>query len=230
MSQHHIPSLALAPVPKAASICEHPVNLKIHNLKVDNYVEGNAEDIAWGTVSWIAMGLYWRGKGGARTLQEFLQENTKTKTNWVVKHWKSHLKQTDISSLWIEHFSLYVCLGAQSCPTLCDPMDCSPQAPLSMEFSRNSGVGCHALLQEIFPTQGWNPGLLHCRWILYHLSHWRSPFFVWEDARLWAHWNHPFDMHHNNLSCFLHPEPPQGAQSAAAAVADGCNVLCLICL
>ena len=58
MSQHHIPSLALAPVPKAASICEHPVNLKIHNLKVDNYVEGNAEDIAWGTVSWIAMGLY----------------------------------------------------------------------------------------------------------------------------------------------------------------------------
>ena len=36
---------------------------------------------------------------------------------------------------------------------------------------RNTGVGCHALLQGIFPTQGWNPGLLHCRLILYHLSH-----------------------------------------------------------
>ena len=30
---------------------------------------------------------------------------------------------------------------------------------------------CHALLQGIFPIQGLNPGLPHCRWILYHLSH-----------------------------------------------------------
>ena len=35
---------------------------------------------------------------------------------------------------------------------------------------RDIGVGCHALLQGIFPTQGWKPGLLHCRRILYHLS------------------------------------------------------------
>ena len=35
---------------------------------------------------------------------------------------------------------------------------------------KNTGVGCHFLLQ-IFPTQGLNPGLLHCRQILYHLSH-----------------------------------------------------------
>ena len=38
------------------------------------------------------------------------------------------------------------------------------QAPLSM----NTRVGCHALLQGIFPTQGSNPGLVHCRQILYH--------------------------------------------------------------
>ena len=36
---------------------------------------------------------------------------------------------------------------------------------------KNTGVGCHALLQGIFPTQRLNPGLLHCRRILYHLSH-----------------------------------------------------------
>ena len=36
-------------------------------------------------------------------------------------------------------------------------------------------MGCHALLQGIFPTQGSNPGLLHCRGILYHLSHQGSP-------------------------------------------------------
>ena len=34
---------------------------------------------------------------------------------------------------------------------------------------KNIGVGCHALLQEIFLTQGLNSGPLHCRWILYHL-------------------------------------------------------------
>ena len=40
---------------------------------------------------------------------------------------------------------------------------------------KNTGVGCYALLQGIFPTQGLNPGLLHCRQVLYHLSHQRSP-------------------------------------------------------
>ena len=40
---------------------------------------------------------------------------------------------------------------------------------------KNTGVGCHALLQEIFPTQGLNPGLPHCGWILSHLSHLGGP-------------------------------------------------------
>ena len=45
------------------------------------------------------------------------------------------------------------------------------QAPLSMEFSRqNIGVGCHSLVQGIFPIPESNPGLPHCRQILYHLS------------------------------------------------------------
>ena len=37
--------------------------------------------------------------------------------------------------------------------------------------SKNTGVDCHSLLQRIFLTQGSNPGLLHCRRILYHLSY-----------------------------------------------------------
>ena len=40
---------------------------------------------------------------------------------------------------------------------------------------KGTGVGGHAVLQGIFPTQGWNPGLLHYRWILYHLSHQGRP-------------------------------------------------------
>ena len=47
---------------------------------------------------------------------------------------------------------------------------------------KNSGVGCHALLQGIFPTQGSNTGLLHCRQILYCLSHPGSPRILeWVD-------------------------------------------------
>ena len=59
---------------------------------------------------------------------------------------------------------------AQSCPTLCDPMDCPWNSP-----GQNTGVGSFSLLQGIFPTQGLNPGLPHCRPILYQLSHRRSP-------------------------------------------------------
>ena len=62
---------------------------------------------------------------------------------------------------------------AQSRPTLSDPMDCSPPGSSGHgdSPSKNTGVGCHALLQGIFPTQGSNPGLQHCRRILYLLSH-----------------------------------------------------------
>ena len=41
--------------------------------------------------------------------------------------------------------------------------------------SDSFGMGSLSLLQRIFPTQGSNPGLLHCRWILYQLSHKGSP-------------------------------------------------------
>ena len=40
---------------------------------------------------------------------------------------------------------------------------------------QNTGVGSFSLLQRTFPTQGSNPGLLHCRRILYQLSHKESP-------------------------------------------------------
>ena len=42
-------------------------------------------------------------------------------------------------------------------------------------LGKNIGVGYHALLRGIFPTHGSNPGLPHCRWILYHLSYRGSP-------------------------------------------------------
>ena len=56
-------------------------------------------------------------------------------------------------------------------------MDCSP--PASSDHGDSPGestrVGCPALLQNIFPTQGSNPGLPHCGWILYCLNHQGRP-------------------------------------------------------
>ena len=71
-----------------------------------------------------------------------------------------------------------VCSVAQSCPVVCNPMDCRPPGSSVHGDSpgKNNGVGCHALLQGIFLTQGLNPGLPHCRQIFQPLSHQGSPF------------------------------------------------------
>ena len=57
-----------------------------------------------------------------------------------------------------------------------------------------TGVGCHSLLQGIFLTQGSNLNLLHCRQILYHLSHPWPTIGVIERERCsgqWGHWEKP---------------------------------------
>ena len=61
---------------------------------------------------------------------------------------------------------------AQSCLTLCDPMDYTVHGILQAKIL---GVGSCSLPQGIFPTQRWNPRLPYCRWILYQLSHKGSP-------------------------------------------------------
>ena len=67
-------------------------------------------------------------------------------------------------------------LGALFCPTLCNPLDCKPPGSSVHDDSLgNTGVGCLALLQGIFPTQGSNLDLPQCRWILYQLSHQGNP-------------------------------------------------------
>ena len=89
-----------------------------------------------------------------------------------------------------------LCLVAQSCLTLCNPMDCSlPGSSLQRASpGKNTGVGCQALLQGIFPNQGSNPGLQHCglftdwntresnqgllqcKWILFQLRAWECSY------------------------------------------------------
>ena len=64
-------------------------------------------------------------------------------------------------------------LVTQLCLTVCDSMNCGlPGSSVhGILQARNTGVDSKSLFQGIFSTQGWNPGLLHCRQILYHLSH-----------------------------------------------------------
>ena len=65
-----------------------------------------------------------------------------------------------------------MCLFLSCAQLFVTPWTVAHQAPLSMGFSRQEyWSGLHGLLQGIFPTQGLNPGLLHCRWILYQLSY-----------------------------------------------------------
>ena len=89
------------------------------------------------------------------------------------------------SDLRVNLIKLKESLVAQSCPTLCKPMEWGLPLHGRLQPTRllrpwdfpgkSTGVGCHFLLQRIFLTQGSNPGLPHCRQTLYHLSHQGSP-------------------------------------------------------
>ena len=59
----------------------------------------------------------------------------------------------------VNQLCVVLCLVTESCPILRDPMDCSPPSSSIHRDSpgKNTGVGCHALLQGIFPIQGLNP-------------------------------------------------------------------------
>ena len=78
-----------------------------------------------------------------------------------------------------------LCLVIQLCLTLCNPIDCCPPGSRQEHWS-----GLPSFLQGIFPTQGSNLGLLHCRWILYQLSYQGSPRKLLK----------------TNGTCQLHPE------------------------
>ena len=79
--------------------------------------------------------------------------------------------------IFYTHIHAYVCV---SCSVVSDPLRPHGLQPIRLLCSwnfpgKNTGVGSHSLLQGIFPTQGSNLGLQHCREIHYCLSYQRSP-------------------------------------------------------
>ena len=130
------------------------------------------------------------GEGNGNPLQYSCLENPRERGAWWAAVYGVAQSQTRLKLLSSSSSSLFFiyreyklpdpirnicccCLAAQSCLTLCNPMDCSPPGSSVHGDSpvKNTGVGSYALLQGIVPTQGSNPGVLHCRQILYHLSH-----------------------------------------------------------
>ena len=73
---------------------------------------------------------------------------------------------------------VYYCLHFKSCPTLVTPWSITCQTPLSMGFpSKNTGVGCHFLLQGMFLTQGLKPHLASLALpgrFFYHYTTWEA--------------------------------------------------------
>ena len=93
------------------------------------------------------------------------------------------------------------------------------QAPLSMEFSRQEKENCHSLLQGIFPTQVWNPGLPHCRQILYHLSHQGSPSIQFSRSVV-SNSLQPHGLQHARIPC---PSPAPRACSNSCLLSWWCH-------
>ena len=93
--------------------------------------------------------------------------------------WIRNLVLGIVKDLWYikiyQHFTMSWVKVMQSCPPLWDPMDCIVHGNLQARILEWVSL---SLLQWIFPTQESNPGLLHCRQILYQLSYEGSPHNV----------------------------------------------------
>ena len=115
------------------------------------------------------MTVLWLGRG-----PELLSRNLEITVRllWIF------LEQKYLLSYCLLTFFLLSLTSGSVCWTVCDTVDCSLLGSFVHGDSpdKNTGAGCHAFLQRIFPTHGSDQGLLHCRQILYPLSHQGSPW------------------------------------------------------
>ena len=94
-------------------------------------------------------------------------------------------------------------LDAQSCLTLCSPMDCSPpRSSVHGIFQATILEYSHAFLQGVFPTQGWNPHL-------FHLLHWQVGV---PPGKPNSNWNISVQFSHSVVSDSLWPHESQHAR------------------
>ena len=120
-----------------------------------------------------------RGKSHNKRVFKWKQITNSVYMGWRVSPWIHVLPDSQNHNLCRCSHNRFSCLVAKLCLTLLWPHGLYPTRLFCpWDFpGKNTGVGCQALLQGIFPTQGLNPGLPHCRWSLYRLSQQGSPPF-----------------------------------------------------
>ena len=110
-------------------------------------------------------GWYWESKKETWLVNHFPSSHNGQLQECPGPHCHNKTSQLPIGSEWSEWKSLSRVR-----------LFVTPGTKQSIEFSRPEyWMDSLSLLQGIFPTQASNPGLPHCRWILYHLSHKGSP-------------------------------------------------------
>ena len=115
------------------------------------------------------------------TLAVYVESFPGHKTYWECQHWESSYFSCNIFlaswnyCLWMVKETRDNSIACESRSVVSDPL--RPHGLYSPWnfLGQNTGVGSLSLLQGIVPTQGSNPGLPHCRQILYQLSHKGSP-------------------------------------------------------
>ena len=159
----------------------------------------------WAPMAWVETQLYWfPGVGGGAdklhpsSLPHHCSVIGKNKSDSIVDLFLLHSRSASFTQTSFKGDSaknrtvkllqeqLLCCVSCSISPILCNPTDSSP--PWNSP-GKNAGVGCHSLLQGIFLTQGLSLSLLHCRQILYHLSHQTSPGYMCNWFALLYTWN-----------------------------------------
>ena len=126
-----------------------------------------------GNRMWFRLGWFYGDEISGALRAEYathrrFQEAIPRQAGSAVQHFLLLQKGKKAASALFRNLNMAVIVKvAQLCLTLCDPMDYRVHGLLQARIL--------SLLQGIFPTQGSNPGLSHCRWILYQLSHKGSP-------------------------------------------------------
>ena len=83
---------------------------------------------------------------------------------------------------FLKRLEIKLPLVSESCSVMCNSLQLHGLYSPRNSPGQNTGVGSHSLLQGVFPAQGPNPGLPHCRWILYQQSHKGSPKLPYDPA------------------------------------------------
>ena len=105
--------------------------------------------------------------------------------SWFWCAFKRLFKASLSKYFWVdvEHIgrSVCCCLIAVVSSSVLTPWTVATRLLWPWSFTgKNTGVGCHFLLQGIIPIQGLNPYLVYCKWIIYHWATWEAP---WRSVR-----------------------------------------------